>query len=182
MIAPRLIHLQRRRRGRSHPRAILALTLLGLGCVGLTTFGRPAPWLVWNASASAPIGLYRVVPGTPQRNDLVLVRAPDSVRALAAERRYLPANVPLVKRVVALGGDVVCLLDDAVIVDGETVARRLDRDHLGRPLPRWDGCRSLRSDEVFLLMAAVPDSFDSRYFGPVPLSAVIGRLVPLWTE
>jgi type IV secretory pathway protease TraF len=49
-------------------------------------------------------------------------------------------------------------------------------------LPHWDGCRTLQADELFLLMAAVPDSFDSRYFGPVSLSAVIGRLVPLWTE
>jgi len=113
---------------------------------------------------------------------MVLVRTPESVRDLAAERGYLPSTVPLVKRVVALDGDVVCGLDDTVIIDGETVAARLSRDRLGRPLPQWDGCRTLQADELFLLMAAVPDSFDSRYFGPVPTSAVIGRLVPLWTE
>ncbi len=183
MIAPRLIRLRRCRRGWEHPRTILAFTLFGLGCVGLTTFVRPAPLLLWNASASAPIGLYRVIAASPiRRGDLVLVRAPDNVRDLAAARGYLPLSVPLVKRIAALAGDVVCILDDEVIVDGETVARRLNRDHSGRPLPRWDGCRTLHFDEVFLLMAAVPDSFDSRYFGPVPLSAMIGRLVPLWTE
>jgi conjugative transfer signal peptidase TraF len=183
MIPPRLIRLQRRRRGRLRPRVILALTMLGFGCVGFTTFVRPAPLLLWNASASAPIGLYRVIAATPiRRGDLVLIRAPDTVRDLAAARGYLPLSVPLVKRVSALAGDVVCILDDEVIVDGETVARRLKRDHLGRPLPCWEGCRTLHADEVFLLMAGVPDSFDSRYFGPVLLSAVIGRLVPLWTE
>jgi conjugative transfer signal peptidase TraF len=183
MIPPRLIRLQRRRRGRLRPRIILALTLFGLGSVGLTTFVRPAPLLLWNVSASAPIGLYRVIAATPiRRGDLVLVRAPDTVRDLAAERGYLPFSVPLVKRIAALAGDVVCILDDEVIVDGETVARRLNRDHLDRSLPRWDGCRTLHADEVFLLMVVVPDSFDSRCFGPVPLSAVIGRLVPLWTD
>jgi conjugative transfer signal peptidase TraF len=183
MIAPRLIDPPQHRRGRKRPRVILALTLLGLGCVGLTAFGRPAPRLVWNVSASAPRGLYRTLPGVPvRRGDLVLVRMPASVRDLAAARGYLPSTVPLVKRVAALGGDVVCILDNEVIVGGKTVATRLEHDRSGRPLPRWSDCRTLDIDEVFLLMAAVPDSFDSRYFGPVSLSAVIGRLVPLWTE
>jgi type IV secretory pathway protease TraF len=31
-------------------------------------------------------------------------------------------------------------------------------------------------------MAGAPDSFDRRYFGPVPLASVMGRLVPLWTD
>ncbi|HXP98033.1 MAG TPA: conjugative transfer signal peptidase TraF [Telmatospirillum sp.] len=182
MIPPRLIRLERRRRGRNRPRVILALTMVGLGCVGFATLVRPAPLLLWNASASAPIGLYRVMSSGPiQRGDMVLLRTPDSVRNLAAERGYLPLTVPLVKRVAALAGDRVCAIGDDLLINGEWVARRLERDHLGRPLPHWQGCHRL-GDEVFPLMAEVPTSFDGRYFGPVPISAVIGRLVPLWTK
>jgi len=183
MIAPRLFHMQPRRRARKRPRSILALSLFGLGCVGLAALARSAPLLVWNASASAPIGFYEVLPaGQIERGDMVLVRTPDDVRDLAAERAYLPLGIPLVKRVAALSGDVVCTIGDDVLIDGRTVATRLNHDRLGRPLPRWEGCRTLSSGEVFLLMADVPDSFDSRYFGPVTTAVVIGRLVPLWTE
>jgi len=182
MNPPRLIRLERRRRGRNRPRVILALTLVGLGCLGFATLVRPAPLLLWNASASAPIGLYRVMPSTPlQRGDMVLLRTPGSVRDLAAERGYLPLAVPLVKRVAALAGDRVCAVGDDLFINGEWVARRLKRDPLGRPLPHWQGCHRL-GDEVFPLMAEVPNSFDGRYFGAVPTSAVIGRLVPLWTK
>ncbi|MGB8275918.1 MAG: S26 family signal peptidase, partial [Alphaproteobacteria bacterium] len=69
-----LTRAKRRRHRRRRPRTVLALTLFGLGLIGLATLARPAPWLVWNASASAPIGLYRVLPGKPIRGDLVLVR------------------------------------------------------------------------------------------------------------
>ena len=182
MIERFLTRAKRRRRGRRRPRAVLALALLGLGLIGLATLARPAPWLVWNASASAPIGLYRVLPGKPVRGDLVLVRTPDSVRQLAAERGYLPQNVPLVKRVAAAGGDVVCAADDVISVNGRVVAERLARDRLGRPLPSWSGCHLLDGGEAFLLMEGVSDSFDGRYFGPVPTAAIIGRLVPLWVE
>jgi len=183
MIAPRLFRLDRRRRGRQRPRSVLALTLLGLGCVGFASLGRPAPELVWNASTSAPIGLYRVLSARPiQRGDMVLARPPASVRTLAAERGYLPVNVPLVKRIVAVGGDLVCAVGDDIFVGGRAVAKRLERDRMGRSLLGWTGCRRLRDGEVFLLMEGVPDSFDGRYFGQVPLSSIIGRLVPLWTE
>lgn len=172
----------RRRRGRRRPRAVLALALLGLGLIGLASLARPAPCLVWNASASAPIGLYRVLQGDAVRGDLVLVRTPNSVRQLAAERGYLPSNVPLVKRVTALDGDLVCGAGDAISVNGHVVAERLARDRLGRPLPTWSGCYLLSGDEAFLLMEGVSDSFDGRYFGSVPTAAIIGRLAPLWTE
>jgi len=181
MIAPAFTG-SRRRRGRCRPRQILALTAFGLGLIGLASLGRPAPWLVWNASASAPIGLYRVLSGEAERGDMVLVRTPESIRRLAAERGYLPLNVPLVKRVVALGGDTICAIGNAIFVAGRPVATRLDDDRMGRPLPRWNGCRRLGDGEVFLLMEGVPDSFDGRYFGPVPVAAIIGRLAPLWTE
>ena len=170
----------RRRRGRG-PRAILALGLLGLGVIGLALLGRPAPLLIYNASASAPIGLYRVLPADPiRRGDLVLARTPVSVRSLAAERGYLPETVPLVKRVAAMAGDNVCVRDQAVSIDGRRVADQLAADAEGRPLPAWAGCGTLGQEEIFLLMADVPDSFDGRYFGPVPASAVVGKLVPLW--
>ena len=173
---------KRRRRVRGRPRAVLALTLFGLGLIGLAALVRPAPWLVWNASASAPIGLYRVLPGNAVRGDLVLVRTPNSVRQLAAERGYLPQNVPLVKRVAALDGDVICAAGDAISVNGRVVGERLLHDRFGRLLPAWSGCRLLDGGEVFLLMEGVSDSFDGRYFGPVRRAAIIGRLLPLWVE
>src|SRR5215510_3209158 len=99
MIGRILTRAKRRQRRRGRPRAVLIPALLGLGLIGLAALARQAPWLVWNASASAPIGLYRVLSGNAVRGDLVLVRTPNSVRQLAAERGYLPATVPLVKRI-----------------------------------------------------------------------------------
>lgn len=174
--------LRRRRRMRKNPRVALALGALGLGLIGFSAFADPPPMLVWNASASAPIGLYRVVPGAPERGGLVLVRTPKSVAQLAAERGYLPLGVPLVKRVAALSGDEVCAFNEAIVIDGTVVTGRFETDRAGRPLPWWNGCRALTGDELFLLIDGVSGSFDSRYFGPVSRANVIGRLVPLWTE
>ena len=157
-----------------------AAVLSGVALIGMSAIAR-APLLVWNASASAPIGLYRVTSGAPERGDLVLISPPKSIAKLAAERRYLPAGVPLIKRIAAMGGDHVCLFDGAIIINGEIAARLLERDHTGRPMPRWNECRTLTDDEIFLILTPT-DSFDSRYFGPVPRAQIIGRLAPLWTE
>ncbi len=152
-----------RRRGQARPRLVLALAMLGLGLAGLPLFGRPAPLLIYNASASAPVGLYLVRPvRTITRGDLLLVRTPDAVRRLAAERSYLPPSVPLVKRVAALSGDQVCATDHTVSIDGGAVAHQFAADRQSRPLPLWTGCRRLGDGEIFLLMPDVPDSFDSR--------------------
>src|SRR3546814_5869861 len=85
----------------------------------------PAPRLVWNASASAPIGFWRIDPRARiDRGDMVLVQTPDSVRQLAARRHYLPANVPLLKSVAARKGSEVCALGPAIFIDGRLTATR----------------------------------------------------------
>ena len=58
----------------------------------------------------------------------------------------------------------------------------LRADRLGRPLPSWRQCRRLRPGELFLLSRTNPASFDSRYFGPVSASAVIGVARPVWLD
>lgn len=171
----------RRRRGRRRPRVPLPLAGVGLAALGFATLAAPAPRLVWNASASAPVGLYWVSRTAPARGDLVLATLPPGVRRLAADRGYLSIGVPLVKRLAAVSGDVVCGVGDAVFINGRHVATRRECDSSSRTLPRWTGCRVLAADEVFLLMAGVSGSFDGRYFGPVRRARLIGRLVPLWT-
>lgn len=163
--------------------AVLALTAASAGLLGATVVIHPAPLLVWNASASAPIGLYLLRPqATFSRGDMALIDPPPAVARLAVERGYLPPGVPLIKRIAAVSGDTVCAIGSAISVNGKPVAEQLATDALGRPLPAWQGCRTLGDGEVFPLMAAVPDSFDGRYFGPVTASQVLGRLVALWTE
>lgn len=160
---------------------VVVAAAVGIALIGFSAVAQPKPIVVWNASASVPVGLYSIISGIPKLGHLVLVRTPDSVKTLADKRRYLPPSVPLVKRISAVSGDVVCAINRTVAINGTKVAFQLKADRAGRRLPRWNGCQRLKRDEYFLLGSA-PDSFDSRYFGPVKNVCIIGRLVPLWTE
>lgn len=154
---------------------------LGTGLLALTIAVPPSPRLVWNASASAPIGLYAVDPGASvQIGDMVVARLPDGWRAFAARHRYLPANVPLVKQVAALAGDQVCAVGAHVRVNGRRVAERRSADGAGRPLPWWHGCFLLRQGQFFLLMRGSPASFDGRYFGATEGAQLVGKATLLW--
>jgi conjugative transfer signal peptidase TraF len=137
------------------------------------------PWLVWNASPSVPIGLYRIDLGPVRRGDLVLIRLPPDVAELAARRNYLPKSTYLIKFVSAVAGDQVCRLGDRIFVHGALAARALTNDSLGRPMPSWQGCWRLASGDLFLL-ADNQQSFDSRYFGVVSARDVVGRAAQLW--
>ena len=95
---------------------------------------------------------------------------------LPAERRAA------LEAVLALPGQTVCRTGAVVTVDGVDVGEARDRDRLGRPLPIWSGCRTLRPDEVFLMNPTVQDSLDGRYFGPFPVASIVARAVPIWTD
>ena len=144
----------------------------------------PLPrFLVWNASASVPVGLYWVRPIAQLRQgDLVVVDPPEPLATLLVDRGYLGQHIPLIKRVAALPGQIICRFGDQVLIDGRLRARARARDGLGRALSVWQGCQVLRLSEVFLLNAEHPASLDGRYFGPLPRRAILGHAVPLWTR
>ncbi len=139
--------------------------------------------LVWNATASVPVGLYRIVPGSDFRpGDLVAVRPAPTLARFMAARRYVEANALLVKPIGAVAGQRVCRAGAAITIGGAQVATALAADHLHRPLPGWSGCLRLRTGNVFLLAPHAPASFDGRYFGPTTTSAIVGRALPIWTQ
>jgi len=143
--------------------------------------GDPVPRVIWNASASAPIGLYRIHPDSdPPTGALVAIAPPERLAHWLSARGYLPEGVPLLKHVAAKAGQRVCRVGVVVSVDDRRVAIARARDGRGRSLPVWQGCRTLRPGELLLLNPAHPDSLDGRYFGPLPASAVIGCATPLW--
>lgn len=156
-----------------------AIVLL-IGAVTGTIVLPLRPFLVWNASASAPMGLYVVLPhARPHVGDMVIAKVPEHARLLAAHRRYLPAGVPLVKRVAAVDRDRVCAHGPEISINGRRIAGRRAVDGAGRPMPWWNGCRTLGDGDVFLLTDD-PVSFDGRYFGPTKVSDVVGRALLLW--
>ena len=165
------------------PRAILAAALSSAGVIILTAFWRPAPLLIWNASASVPIGLYAVRPaGQLTVGEFVVARPPEPLAAFLSVGRFLPEGLPIIKPIAALVGQSVCRRDAAVSIDGTVVANARQRDHAGRPLPVWRGCHRLAAGEVFLLNAHQPASLDGRYFGALPTNSIIGRAAPIWTQ
>lgn len=158
----------------------LGLALLVVALLA-TLIHQPRPRLVWNLTESSPVGLYRVGhAGRLQVGTMVVAWPPGAARRLGAQRRYLPSNVPLVKRVAAAAGDRVCALGNRLLVNDRLVVRRRASDRHGRPMPWWRGCRTLLEGDLLLLMTATPDSFDGRYFGVTRRAQVIGSARLIW--
>ncbi len=162
---------------------VLVTMLAGVGALALT-FGRGGPpFYVWNASASVPVGLYRLQ-STGERyiTELVAVLPPEPLAIFLADGGYLPRSVPMLKRVLALPGQTVCREGFTVMIDAIVMGAARERDGRGRLLPVWQGCHVIAAGELFLMNWQSADSLDGRYFGPLPASAVIGRAHPVWIE
>lgn len=164
-------------------RCIVLFTTFVMTTLLLSTVGGATPRYIWNASNSVPIGLYRVQPVNRLNvTELVAVQPPDLLAAFLDLNGYLPAGVPMLKRVLALPGQTVCRNRLTIAVDGIDVGEARERDGRGRPLPVWQGCRTIADGDVFVMNWQSTDSLDGRYFGPLPSSSVIGRAIPVWTD
>jgi len=155
------------------------LVALGVGLLTATAVAPGRPVLVWNRSPSVPIGLYLIVGKPPHVGDYVVIRLSGTMQALAERRSYIGPITPLLKRVAASEGDRVCRRGQAVLVSGQRIVIALSIDRAGRPLPVWQGCHQLQDGQVFVL-GTHPESFDSRYFGPIDREQIAGAAIPLF--
>lgn len=164
-------------------RLTLLSMLAGTGLLVAPALRDGPPRLVWNSTASAPVGLYRAEPvDRIDVADLVAVDPPEALAGFLAERGYLPRGVPLIKRVLALPGTTVCRHGGTIIAYDSAYGDARTHDSRGRPLPVWQGCRLIGGGELFLMNWDAADSLDGRYFGPLPSTSVVARLVPVWTN
>ena len=171
------------------PRLLFACMGIGLAalCVPavMPVATRDRVFIVYNPSDSVWRGWYRIgrMESTASLHvgSIVLARLPADVAAFAAQRGYLPGGVPILKRIGALAPQSVCIRGQLVHIDGTVVASVRTHDGRYRPLQAWTQCRALEVGELFLLGHTNPASFDSRYFGPISASAVLGVARPLWT-
>lgn len=171
----------------------LALALVATVTIGGLVAGH-SYGLRWNKTASLPPGLYQVTAATPaeiERGSMVMFCPEQSeVQLEARERGYLPWGfacpggfAPLFKIAMAVPGDVVEATPAGITINGQPVVNssRLDADSLGRALPPLPTSGEVPPGMVWLLSDYAPRSWDSRYFGPVPVDTVYGLARPVWT-
>lgn len=156
--------------------SLSALAMLGLPAAALGLLAASATQMpklvVLNESPSLPRGLYvRAMDQVVNRGAIVAVAQPDRARAYLAGLG-MPAGVPLLKRVAAMGGDVACAAGGAVHLPDRVLPVQ-SHDRLGATLPVWRSCERLPADDVFVVGDSA-NSFDSRYFGPVSRQQVDG--------
>lgn len=137
--------------------------------------------LTYQASDSMPEGLYFIRPVKKiARNEIVVFTPPPTIQDFLDRRHWLTNQSWLMKRVVGMPGDFVCLKNHELWINQSPIGPVLleDKNHL--PMPQLSFCRTLIPDEYFLMSTYIVRSFDSRYFGPVTSSLIQGEAVPLW--
>jgi conjugative transfer signal peptidase TraF len=147
--------------------------------IALTSLLATAPQVLINTTASEPEGLYRRIGAPAGVGRLVAFKAPAAAFPYADAHLAYLRQVPMLKAVAAGPGDQVCARDGRLVIAGRDRGPIAWADREGRALPHWNGCRRLAASELFVFSARVPNSFDSRYFGPIDRQDVLGVYTPL---
>ena len=141
-----------------------------------------------NTSASLPVGLY--ITSSRSEANLVEFCPAEPFASLAVLRGYRDAGTcrdgatPLLKPVVAQAGDIVEVSGQGIAVNGRLLPNTSARsaDTHGRPLPNWPfGQYVVAPGTVWVASSYEARSFDSRYFGPIPITSIRDRVRPLLT-
>ena len=141
--------------------------------------------------SACPPGIYRMVNRPISRGDLVLACLPPVLARFAQARGYLTRGPgcgdgiePVGKRIGALPGDTVQIAHDFVAINGHRLenSATLSRDSRGKSVPHiaW-GSYTVPPNRVWLSGTNDAHSWDSRYFGPVPIWSVRAQLERLIT-
>lgn len=142
-----------------------------------------------NLTPSEPLGLWRIEQTNRAMTvgDMVFVCPPMTPLFAQARRRlYLARGLcqggvaPMIKIVAALPGQRV-EIGQNVSIDGTPLVSSTVRyfDGAGRPLEPYAG--GVVPKDTLYLHSPFKSSYDSRYFGPMPTSGLLGLALPILT-
>jgi conjugative transfer signal peptidase TraF len=182
---PQRVHFQRLEGVRRPVGTIVAIAVAAALVIAV---GNAFGVLISNTDSAAPAGVYRIVSAKFQRGDLVAACLPIAIAQEGLARGYLRTGAcagnaePVGKIIGALAGDVVEIEPGWIAVNGVRFKRSAitARDRVGRPLLHvaW-GSHRVQAGEVWLFGFNDRRSWDSRYFGPIPLANIHGQIKPV---
>jgi conjugative transfer signal peptidase TraF len=166
---------------RRHPILSAGLTLTAVVAVASTFLADRQ--IVINTSPSVQPGIYIRSSATPKVGAIVDFEIPTAAQPyILARSGYSGENWYILKPIIAGPGDQVDTLGDWLIVNEKRIAAMLPReDSAHRPLPIWRACRRLADGEFFVFSARIPNSFDSRCYGPIKRREIMSVRCPLIT-
>jgi conjugative transfer signal peptidase TraF len=156
---------------------------------GAVTIAYSAGWRI-NHTGSLPLGLWRVhaVDRPITRGQIVSFCPPDEpLFQESRQRGYLVVGScpggyePLLKPVAAVAGDIVEIGRNGIVVNGHhlTNSAAATRDRQGRPISAVaDGTYRVEEGTLWVVSDYSAMSFDSRYFGAIPLRQVLAIMQP----
>lgn len=162
------------------PTALLAV--MGLAILALMRPSDHSGARLFNDSASVPLGFWLRTTQPVALGEIVGFPPPQAAMAYVAAHMPAYAHGKLIlKYVVATAGDRICRAGEAFTVNGRLYGLAATKDGVGVNLPQWQGCQILAPGEVAVFSNRIPNSFDSRYYGPIPAGNIVGVYRPLWT-
>jgi conjugative transfer signal peptidase TraF len=153
--------------------------IAGMGAVGFRI----------NLTPSAPIGLWRILPldRAARDGDVIFICPPvTDVMREARRRGYLRRGIctggfaPLIKTIAAISGQVIAI-DGSTRIDGKAIehSQLMPQDGRGRWMQPY--CGGVLPPGTVYLHSDFPGSYDSRYFGPLPVENILGLAREVWT-
>jgi len=145
-----------------------------------------------NLTPSIPVGLYVADHhiGAITRGEIVSFWPHNAAARYGFQRGWIKPGGTYIKRVVALAGDMVCVDKELIVATKapgkhgalKRIGMVAEVDRFGRPLPHeLKGCNRVPIGYFLPVGDGLPNSYDGRYYGFVPVLAVQATLSPFWT-
>ncbi|WP_408072886.1 conjugative transfer signal peptidase TraF [Legionella pneumophila] len=143
-----------------------------------------------NLTESIPVGLYRITGAESLKNAYVIF-CPDDRQTfrLAKNRGYIDHGLYcngygyLMKKVVAVSGDILSVTNEGVFVNQVKIpySKPKLQDGMNRALPQWQVMNyQLKVNEIMTMTSQSEWSFDGRYYGLVHTRQIKGMITPIW--
>jgi signal peptidase I len=172
---------------------LLALLAPALGMGAAVGMAQAGYTMTANLTPSIPMGLYVADHHvrTLTRGQIVAFLPHNAAARYGVQQGWIKPGGTYIKRVAALAGDLVCVgaeLTVTTMQEGSVgTTKRIGPvalvDRSGRTLPHeLRGCQRVPAGSFLPVGDGLPNSFDGRYFGFVPVLAVQARLTPVWTD
>ena len=158
---------------------LLLIIVASIGATIYSLFSTHKPLFIWNNTSSLPKGIYKISQGYGY-GDIVAFDIPDLIIPLIKERGYLPVYDRLLKPIVAMQGDTVCIKDTRITINDTYFGMTSLLDSKGRDLPQNEGCFTVQADHVWVMIKGNSLSLDSRYYGQISKHHIYGKASLLW--